>query len=72
MRSQHEALQVGSRLLLQRVAVKLTEAQLSQNYKDGRFGEALAEWTKTLEGPVAASAFELRVGEHRLVNSVAV
>ena len=64
--------QVGSRFLLQRVAVKLTEAHLVPDLLVETFGEAIAEWNKTLEGPVAASALELRVGEQRIEHHVNV
>ena len=35
-------------------------------------GESLAEWNRTLEGPIATSALELRVGEQRLIYSIYV
>ena len=48
----------------------MTEAALLHEVEDECLGGALAEWHKTLEGPVATSSLELRVAEQRLLHAV--
>lgn len=58
--------------MLQRHTLSVLEASIHQATVDDRLGEALSEWQKTAAGPIAVSALELRVGEHRLLHSISL
>jgi len=61
---------MGKKYLLQRRSVEVTEASLVEVAEVEQLGQALVEWLRTGEGPVATSGLELCIAECRLLHAI--
>jgi len=61
---------MGKKYLLQRRSVEVTEATFVEVAEAHRLGQALTEWLRTGEGPMATSGLELRIAECRLLHTI--